>query len=93
VTLEVDVTSAQKIALAASVGTLSLMLRKAGEIASTDTRRVTLSDLSNSSAPSGDSRFATIRVTRPSAKQEYSVPVEGRPSRAVASSSPEASHN
>ena len=32
VTLEVDVTDGQKLALASTVGTLSLMLRKAGEI-------------------------------------------------------------
>ncbi len=31
VTLEVDVTDGQKIALASTVGTLSLLLRKAGE--------------------------------------------------------------
>ena len=91
VTLEVDVTSAQKIALAASVGTLSLMLRKAGEVADATTRRVTLSDLSNRRARrSGDSRFATIGVTRRSAKQEYSVPVESMPSRRRRASAPEA---
>ena len=33
VTLEVDVTGGQKLALASMVGTLSLLLRKAGEIA------------------------------------------------------------
>ena len=33
VTLEVDVTDGQKLALASAVGTLSLMLRKAGEVA------------------------------------------------------------
>src|SRR5439155_21060636 len=32
VTLEVDTAAAQKLSLAASIGTLSLMLRKAGEI-------------------------------------------------------------
>lgn len=93
VTLEVDVTGAQKIALAASIGTLSLMLRKAGEVANSATRRVTLSDLNNPNAPTTDSRFATVRVTRPAARQEYSVPVEGRPSRAIAASEPEAAHN
>jgi pilus assembly protein CpaB len=93
VTLEVDVTSAQKIELAASIGTLSLMLRKAGEVANATTRRVTLSDLSNANAPLGDSRYATIRVTRPAARQEYSVPVEGHSGRDVASSALEAAHN
>src|SRR3954452_13440582 len=45
VTLEVDTAAAQKLALAASVGSLSLMLRKAGEVATETTKRVTLSDL------------------------------------------------
>ena len=42
VTLEVDMVGAQKLSLAASVGTLSLMLRKAGEAAGGQSRRVTL---------------------------------------------------
>ena len=46
VTLEVDVVGAQKLSLAASVGSLSLMLRKAGEANDQYTRRITLSDLS-----------------------------------------------
>ena len=46
VTLEVDVIGAQKLSLAASVGSLSLMLRKAGEANNQYTRRITLSDLS-----------------------------------------------
>ena len=46
VTLEVDTFGAQKIWLAASVGSLSLLLRKAGEQSSERTRRVTLDDLS-----------------------------------------------
>ena len=46
VTLEVDTVGAQKIWLAASVGSLSLLLRKAGEVNSEPTRRVTLDDLS-----------------------------------------------
>ncbi len=45
VTLEVDVTDGQKIALASTVGTLSLLLRKAGELADDDARRVTSADL------------------------------------------------
>jgi pilus assembly protein CpaB len=77
VTLEVDVTNAQKLALSASVGTLSLVLRKAGEIDADATRRVTLTDLGNASAPTVESRFVTIGVTRAAKKQEYSVPVEG----------------
>ena len=42
VTLEVDVVGAQKLSLAASVGSLSLMLRKAGEANSQYTRKITL---------------------------------------------------
>jgi pilus assembly protein CpaB len=93
VTLEVEIGDAQKIALAASVGTLSLMLRKAGEVANASTRRVTLSDLTNVSPARGDGRFATIRVTRPAARQEYSVPVENRGLRDLASSSPPTAPN
>jgi len=77
VTIEVDPTEGQKVALAASVGTLSLLLRKAGDAASTDTRRVTTRDLMT--APAQESHFVTIAVTRPSKGErvEYTVPVEG----------------
>jgi Flp pilus assembly protein CpaB len=44
VTIEVDPTEGQKVALAATVGTLSLLLRKAGEATGRDTRRVTTRD-------------------------------------------------
>ena len=81
VTLEVDVIGAQKLSLAASVGTLSLMLRKAGEGNSEFTRRITLNDL-NTSMPvaqerKGASDTTTVTVNRASTKQEYSVPIEG----------------
>src|SRR5205807_709842 len=83
VTLEVDTTSGQKLALAASVGSLSLILRKAGEADVEDTRRVTLTDLGNPEPamrkppPVADAkRFSTVVVTRASNKQEYSVPIE-----------------
>jgi pilus assembly protein CpaB len=85
VTLEVETASAQKLALAASVGTLSLMLRKAGEVVAESTRRVTLSDLINGNAQTDDNRFATIAVRRATTKQEYSVPVEGGGDRTIAS--------
>lgn len=84
VTLEADVTNAQKLALSASVGTLSLVLRKAGELDADATRRVTLTDLGNATAPTVESRFVTVGVTRASKKQEYSVPVEGIISGAMA---------
>ncbi len=50
VTLEVDTVEAQKVWLAASVGTLSLMLRKAGETAEVKTRKITLNDLGSNDA-------------------------------------------
>jgi pilus assembly protein CpaB len=76
VTIEVDPTEGQKVALAATVGTLSLLLRKAGDIAGRDTRRVTARDLMT--APAQESHFVTIGVMRPSKGErvEYTVPVE-----------------
>ena len=76
VTLEVDVASGQKLALASTVGTLSLMLRKAGELAETMSRRVTLADLGHAADPMRDLHFVTVGVTRASKRQDYSVPVE-----------------
>lgn len=77
VTLEVDSVAAQKVALAASLGTLALSLRKAGEAELADSRRITLSDLVNGDAgPREAKRFATISVTRASKTQEYNVPTE-----------------
>jgi pilus assembly protein CpaB len=77
VTLEVNTVEAQKVWLASSVGNLSLLLRKAGETAETKTRKITLSDLgSNESIDTGKVATTTVVVTRPAAKQEYTVPVE-----------------
>ena len=82
VTLEVDVIGAQKLSLSASVGTLSLMLRKAGEANNEYARRITLSDLGAPSTPVARERkgtvgMTTVAVRRASTRQEYSVPVEG----------------
>jgi pilus assembly protein CpaB len=81
VTLEVDVVGAQKLSLAASVGTLSLMLRKAGEANSEYTRRITLNDLDTATTPVAKENksggVTTVSVTRASTRQEYSVPIEG----------------
>jgi pilus assembly protein CpaB len=80
VTLEVDTVEAQKVWLASSVGSLSLLLRKAGETAEVKTRKITLKDL-GTHEPVGEQKAAvtaTVVVTRASAKQEYTVPVEGR---------------
>ena len=80
VTLEVNSTDAQKIALAATVGTLSLMLRRAGEAKAADTRRVTLGDLANGGAPAAEEgeapKFATIGVRRAGKRDDVSVPIE-----------------
>ena len=79
VTLEVDTVAAQKIALAASLGSLSLMLRRAGEQHMDATRRITASDLAQTEvvARSTDvKRFTKVSVTRAANKQEYNVPAE-----------------
>jgi pilus assembly protein CpaB len=87
VTIEVDPTEGQKVALAATVGTLSLLLRKAGDAAGRDTRRVTTRDLMT--APAQESHFVTIGVMRPSRGErvEYTVPVEEGDAHAAALSS------
>lgn len=83
VTLEVDTTAAQKLSLASSIGTLSLVLRKAGEATAEFTRRISVSDLGTASmAPSRQPQpvsaaVTTVVVTRASVKQEYNVPMEG----------------
>ena len=75
VTLEVDTIGAQKLSLAASVGNLSLMLRKAGETVADRPRRITLDDLLSPFASNGDTQSVTVR--RGTNSKEYSVPVEG----------------
>jgi pilus assembly protein CpaB len=75
VTLEVEVSSAQKLALAATVGTLSLALRKAGEVGAASTRRITTSDLPKGNT--GEDRYSTVMVVRAGQRTEYSVPIEG----------------
>src|SRR5664279_1538306 len=79
VTLEVDTVEAQKVWLASSVGSLSLLLRKAGETAAVKTRKIMLKDLGTLEPVSEQKAAvtATVVVTRASAKQEYTVPVEG----------------
>jgi pilus assembly protein CpaB len=79
VTLEVDTISAQKLSLAASVGNLSLVLRKAGEVVAEGSRRVTLTDIVNGgSGKPAAGGFVSIGVIRATKKKEdYSVPVDG----------------
>jgi pilus assembly protein CpaB len=80
VTLEVDETGGQKLSLASMVGTLSLLLRKAGEVKDQPTRQISPLDLVNKAGPRGAASFATVVVTRVSkdaiSLDQYSVPVE-----------------
>jgi pilus assembly protein CpaB len=87
VTLEVDIGGAQKLALAAQIGTLALALRKAGDSEPTASRPITLSDLMNSktsSDPDDHGKFATISITRAMNRTIYSVPKDGGAARATA---------
>lgn len=84
-TLEVDTAGAQKLSLAGSIGTLSLLLRKAGEASSEKSLRVTLKDLfSDMIGDVGRGSSTTVTVRRGSVKEGYSVPVEDKDKRAVA---------
>lgn len=78
VTLEVSTVEAQKVWLASSVGSLSLLLRKAGETEETRTRKITLSDLSSDDAPADKGGTTTVVVTRASSTKSYTVPTEGK---------------
>jgi pilus assembly protein CpaB len=87
VTLEVDITGAQKLSLASQVGTLALALRKAGDSEGTASRLVTLNDLVNtrsSDDPDDHGKFVTIGITRALTKTVYSVMKEGGGNRATA---------
>ena len=75
VTLEVDMTNAQKLALAARVGSLSLALRKAGDADPSKTRLISLADLHVMDTKRREnSDFSTIAVIRSSGRTVYSVP-------------------
>jgi pilus assembly protein CpaB len=79
VTLEVDMVSAQKLAVASSAGNLSLMLRRAGDVAEEASRRISITDIGTQSAgkpATARGSFTTIRVMRADKNSEYSVPVE-----------------
>ena len=95
VTVEVDVTDGQKIALASTVGTLSLLLRKAGDLANDKSRRVTAADLGKPAAPAPDRRFITISVIRPGKNErtEYTVPTERSDAHSAALSQPASAHD
>ncbi len=78
VTLEVDTNAAQKLSLSASVGSLSLVLRKAGETTAMKSARVTLKDLlTDVLGDTAKSTSTTVVVTRAGTqKQSYSVPLD-----------------
>jgi pilus assembly protein CpaB len=76
VTLQVSTVDAQKLWLASSVGSLSLLLRQAGDTARYKTRQVTLKDLANNEPVVDSGTTTTVVVTRASSTQSYTVPVE-----------------
>jgi pilus assembly protein CpaB len=81
VTVEVDTVAAQKLDLAASLGSLSLLLRKAGETASQKSQHVSLKDLFDDVvtqlASTGHST-TVVSVKRGTQKEDYSVPVDNK---------------
>jgi pilus assembly protein CpaB len=79
VTVEVDITGAQKLALASQIGTLALTLRKAGDSEPTASRLITITDLGTPTTDNRDesAKFATISITRAAIRQTYSVPKDG----------------
>ena len=78
VTLEVNTVEAQKLWLAASVGNLSLLLRKAGETTEAQTRTGSRSRIWPSGLFGDDGSTTTVVVMRPKSQQNYTVPVEGK---------------
>jgi pilus assembly protein CpaB len=95
VTLQVDTVAAQKLGLAASLGSLSLMLRKAGETASQKSPRVSLKDLFSEVASDlgHTSTTTTITVKRGTQKEDFSVPVEKHEKRAQTDSTEGQAHH
>ena len=85
ITVETNIAGAQKVSLASLVGTLSLTLRKAGDSAAMQTRRITIGDLIRpdeavqpfmAAAPNTPSADLTVRVRRATEQKEYIVPRE-----------------
>ena len=82
VTLELNTHDAQKVALASSVGDLSLLLRSAGDKSIDIPKTIKLSDLSGSiavvqkpNAPTLVKAISQVVVRRPKDTQEYEVPI------------------
>ena len=89
VTLEVDTAGAQKLSLAGQIGTLSLALRRAGDLDPVNSHPITLADLFNSKTDEQDNgRFATVTVVRAANKTLYSVPRTGRNGHVIAEVGP-----
>src|SRR5262249_52030972 len=93
VTLEVDTVGAQKLGLAGSIGTLSLMLRKAGETSCEKPLRVTLKDLFSEMVSDVGRRSSTrVTINRGSSKgtvtEGYNVPIETDSTLATAGARP-----
>jgi pilus assembly protein CpaB len=82
VTLEVDEIGGQKLALASRVGTMALLLRKAGDKSDDIGRELTTLDLTHDVVPTENSKYITIIITRPNkdgtSRDEYSVPIESK---------------
>ena len=83
VTLEVDTVAAQKLGLAAQLGSLSLMLRKAGETSSQKTLHVSLKDLFSEVVSDMGSKSTTVITVKRGTqngtqKEDFSVPVESK---------------
>jgi pilus assembly protein CpaB len=72
VTIEVDAVGSQKVALAAKLGNLSLVLRRAGETAARSGRRLAATEIGDTDRGDGDA--VSVRVTRGAQKTAYSVP-------------------
>jgi pilus assembly protein CpaB len=88
VTLEVDMIAAQKLDLAASLGNLSLLLRKAGETTAPKSARVSLKDLfSDAVGDLGAAHTTTIiSIKRGTVREDYTVPIETKERRASSDS-------
>ncbi len=78
VTIETNMGGAQKISLASLVGTLSLTLRKAGDTASLQTRRVTLTDLTRAEGSAPEPFIMSTPQQPPAAGQDITVRVRGK---------------
>jgi pilus assembly protein CpaB len=88
VTLEVSTGQAQKLTLASTLGTLSLVLRAAGVVDMEATQRMNVADLTRDEpkAPvaatveayptAGAPRTTTVSVARGMKRQDYSVPMQ-----------------